>query len=497
MKIKENFRIFCFIAGLIISANIASAQVITRDSVFSGILNEERKIRVCVPVEYGHGTRERYDVIYITDGETNFDDFSFIYRFARREKLLPPLILVSLPNSQNGGNLRERDFVPGVNGADKFIAFLKEELIPYISNKYPVSGENSLFGHSLGGLFTMYVLLKEPGLFTNYFCSDPAFPWNNGYIIRMAEKAIGNTSGLNKTLWINGVGETYRNVGIGRMDSLLNQLAPATLRWKVAIYPGETHMSVRLKGVYDGLKYTFEGFNSGKMVEFHPMNGSLLQEKPVRIFLNGSFPDVYYTTDGSEPDTSSEKAPQMIQLTGPAQLTVKWLGENKKYVTSLKGNFELSSTLSSLGYIRDVKPGGLLYLIYEGKWERLPDFKKLKVVESGIADSLFDLNKLPYKNGFACVFEGYLKIDTDGYYLFALSSSDGSKFYINGTDIIDNDGLHGSDYYKSYVVPLQTGFYPVRFEFFHNSNEPHLNVIYLPPDMNETQDLSFKKMYYK
>ena len=37
---------------------------------------------------------------------------------------------------------------------------------------------------------------------------------------------------------------------------------------------------------------------------------------------------------------------------------------------------------------------------------------------------------------------------------------------MNGREIINNDGLHGNDWYKSYCVPLQKGFYPVRLEYF-------------------------------
>ena len=235
----------------------------------------------------------------------------------------------------------------------------------------------------------------------------------------MAEETFQNTTELNKTLWIIGAEETYINVGIEKMDSVLKAMATNGLRYKTSVYPNETHMSVRLKGIYDGLKFTYDGYNSKKLVEFHPNNGSLLEGKPAPIFLNGSFPDVHYTTDGSEPDTSSERAPQMIEITGPAKLTVKWLGENKKYITSSKGNFELSKVWPALQSGKNIKPGGLRYSFYEGKWETLPDFTKLKAIKTGIADSSFSLEKLPAKSNFGCVFEGYIKIDAEGYYGFA------------------------------------------------------------------------------
>jgi hypothetical protein len=187
----------------------------------------------------------------------------------------------------------------------------------------------------------------------------------------------------------------------------------------------------------------------------------------------------------------------MIEITGPAKLTVKWLGENKKYITTSRGNFELSKAWSSIQHIKNMKLGGLRYSYYEGIWEKLPDFTKLKALKTGIADSSFSLKKLPALSNFGCVFEGYFKIDIEGYYIFALSSSDGSKFFINGHEIINNDGLHGSDYYKSYVVPLQKGFYPVRFEYFQREGNRHLDFIYLSPNKNETVNMTFNMMYFE
>jgi predicted alpha/beta superfamily hydrolase len=491
----------------LLALNTAFAQdpTIINDSIVSKVLNEQRKIKIYLPEEYKPGSNVKYDVVYILDGEMHFDDFLFICKFAKNQNFIPPLILVAILNTYtNEGDMRDRDFLPEkttdnakAGGANNFIAFLKNELIPYINNKLPTSGDNSLFGHSLGGLFTSYVLLKEPGLFTNYYCSDPAFPWNNRRIITMTEETFQNTTGLNKALWINGVEETYRNVGIEKMDSVLESTAPKGLHWKISIYPNETHMSVRFKGIYDGLKYTYYGYNSKKLVEFHPNNGSLLEGKPAQIFLNGSFPDVHYTTDGSEPDKTSKRAPQMIQITGPAKVTVKWLGENNKYVTSSKGNFELSKVWPAFQNVENIKLGGLRYSYYEGKWETLPDFTKLKAIKTGIADSSFSFEKLPARSNFGCVFEGYLKINSEGYYAFALCSSDGSKFFINGREIINNDGLHGSEWYKSYVVPLQKGFYPVRLEYFQSEGNRHLDFIYILPNQNETVKVTFKMMYFR
>jgi predicted alpha/beta superfamily hydrolase len=494
-----------FFSLLVFYTAIAQKVTLVTDSVYSKVLNEQRKIEILLPEEYNPGSDAKYDVVYILDGEIHFDNFAFIYQFARNEKLIPPLILVSVPNIYtSAGSTRDRDFVPDKltelitsGGADNFITFFKNELIPYIEKKLPVTGDNTLYGHSLGGLFTLYVMLKESGLFTNYLCSDPALPWNNSYIITMAKETLKEKALPGKTLWIDGAEDTYRNVGIQKMDSVVKEFAPQGLHHKTSVYANETHMSIRLKGIYDGLKYLYFGYNAKKSTEFHANNGSILEGKPLPVFLNGSFPNVYYTTDGSEPDTSSEKAPQMIVINGPAELRVKWIGENEKYNITTKGNFVLSEVWPPVQNTKAIKAGGLRYSYYEGKWNTLPDFTKLKPVKTGIADSLFSLDKLPAKSNYACVFEGYLKIDSEGYYAFALCSSDGSKFFINGKEIIDNDGLHGSEWYKSYIVPLQKGYYPIRLEYFQSENPNRLDLIYISPDTHETVNLRFGMMYYR
>lgn len=47
-------------------------------------------------------------------------------------------------------------------GADQFIAFLNNELKPEIANQFPVnSQQQSLYGHSFGGLFVLYHFFKS------------------------------------------------------------------------------------------------------------------------------------------------------------------------------------------------------------------------------------------------------------------------------------------------------------------------------------------------
>ena len=47
-------------------------------------------------------------------------------------------------------------------------------------------------GCSLGGLFTLYTLFTEPGLFNRYIAASPAFSWDNEVIYQYEQKYSEN-----------------------------------------------------------------------------------------------------------------------------------------------------------------------------------------------------------------------------------------------------------------------------------------------------------------
>ena len=473
------------------------------DSIYSGILKEQRTIKILLPESYKPGSTEKYEVIYLTDGEWAMDLFSYIYKFSKNEKFVPPAIIVAVPNAYIGkDNQRDRDFLPVhvpqpviSGGADNFLSFFKNELIPYVDKTYPTNGTNSLYGHSYGGLFVMYVLLSEPQLFESYYATDPPFRWNDDYLIKMAAKKLENLP-PNKILWVAGIESTYKGQGINRLDSVLRLKAPADLHWKMSTFPNETHNSVRLKAMYDGIKFSYSGYSNAS-VSFHPMNGILLKDKATTIWVNSDL-ELRYTIDGTEPDLTSKKVvDSKITITGPAQLVLKSFSTSGKYDKTTRGSFELGEALPSVPKPKKFTQGGLKYSYYEGSWEKLPDFKKLIPVKTGIADSVFNINKLPGKTNFACLFEGYFEIPEDGYYYFAIVSNDGSKLFLGNKLIIDNDGVRDTESVKSFVLPLKKGFYPVRVEYFQRDADSVFQLLYLNLETQNATNFPFKYQYYK
>ena len=496
------FILFLFFTFQVFCIAYAQDNSVINDSIYSNILKEQRSIKVLLPDTYKPGSTEKYEVIYLTDGEWAMHPFSFIYKFAKDENYVPPVIIVSVPNMyMNKANQRDRDFLPVhvpepaiSGGADNFLNFFKKELIPYIDKTYPTDGTNSIYGHSYGGLFVLYALLNEPQLFCSYYATDPPFRWNNDYLLNMAARKLEKLP-PNKLLWLAGIEATYKYQGIDLLDSVLQHKAPQTLHWKMVTYPNEKHNSVRLKAMYDGIKFSYSGYSNAPL-GFHPQNGILLKDKPALIYLTDSYPEVRYTTDGTEPDSKSKKADSRFAITGPAQLVLKSFSADGKYDKTARGNFELGETLPSVLKPNSVKQGGLKYSYYEGSWEKLPDFKKLTPIKTGIADSTFTINKLPSKNNFACLFEGYFEILRDGYYNFATISKDGSKLFIGDKMIVDNDGVHPTESVRTYVLPLQKGFYPVRIEYFQKNENGTLQLLYMNEETENPKNFPLQCQYY-
>jgi predicted alpha/beta superfamily hydrolase len=69
-------------------------------------------------------------------------------------------------------------------GSDLFYRFIAEELRPAVSASYPLDAHHqTLYGHSLGGLFVLGVMFKHPESFNNYVASSPSIWWDNKSVL--------------------------------------------------------------------------------------------------------------------------------------------------------------------------------------------------------------------------------------------------------------------------------------------------------------------------
>ncbi len=77
---------------------------------------------------------------------------------------------------------------------------------------------------------------------------------------------------------------------------------------------------------------------------------------------------------------------------------------------------------------------GLDYRCYEGDWDNLSDFMKLRPRKTGVATN-FDLNVRTRDEHVGLQFDGFIKIPRDGRYTFLVASDDGSRLFAGESSV--------------------------------------------------------------
>jgi hexosaminidase len=108
---------------------------------------------------------------------------------------------------------------------------------------------------------------------------------------------------------------------------------------------------------------------------------------------------------------------------------------------------------------------GLKYQLLQGTFDNTGQFKDAAVVDSGVAKSfnLADINK--NRPSFGIIYNGYLRIDNDGVYLFSTKSDDGSVLCIDDQPVVNNDGKHPL-MEQGGAVALQKGYHKFTLKYF-------------------------------
>lgn len=174
----------------------------TYRTLHSQILNEDRTLLVDLPRGYDE-TTIHYPVLFILYGgqvRGYFAESVHIVDRLQEAGLIPQLIIVGVKNVD-----RYRDNLP-VNrngergGAENFLEFFTDELIPFIDESYRTKDFRILLGPQAGASFGLYTLMEQPGIFGVNIITNPF--WNRSvreYLLAEAEDFF-NREGSAKTL---------------------------------------------------------------------------------------------------------------------------------------------------------------------------------------------------------------------------------------------------------------------------------------------------------
>ncbi|QHL87643.1 alpha/beta hydrolase [Nibribacter ruber] len=278
------------------SAKQSDSQIIigTKQTLHSNILKEDREVWVYVPKSAGAGSKAKFPVMYLLDGEAFFTSMAGTADYLSTVVgKMPEMIIVGIRNTD-----RVRDLTPthypfwasgepandlkSSGGGANFMAFLEKELMPYIETRYPTQPYRMLVGHSLGGLTVLQALVHQPALFTSYVAIDPSIWWDHQRIMQQAAQtlaqkdyagkslfyAVANTmdKGMDTVRVVQDKAQNNHNVrGHLRFRETLRK--SKNLAWAWRYYPEDNHGSVPFPAQYDALRYLFKKFELDKELD--------------------------------------------------------------------------------------------------------------------------------------------------------------------------------------------------------------------------------------
>jgi hypothetical protein len=129
---------------------------------------------------------------------------------------------------------------------------------------------------------------------------------------------------------------------------------------------------------------------------------------------------------------------------------------------------------------------GVNYTYYEGNFESTDELTSAKPIKQGVLKN-FSIDEADSLDHFGFEFRTWIKIPEKTIYYFYTCSDDGSKLFIDGELIVDNDGSHATQYADSKAVALEAGYHELRLRYFEDYGGQTLEVGFLSKNMCKTK----------
>jgi predicted alpha/beta superfamily hydrolase len=146
-------------------------------------------------------------------------------------------------------------------GADNFLLFIKNELIPLVESRYSVDTLNrGFFGYSLGGLFGVYAIIDEPHLFQRYYLGSPSVQYNDFALLDSLNNMLPEELAGIKSIYIS-VGEREDSnmlKGFADLRDCFKEKNIPLLDMHSQLILDEGHRSAVMPAYYKAFKYLYE-----------------------------------------------------------------------------------------------------------------------------------------------------------------------------------------------------------------------------------------------
>lgn len=242
------------------------------------------KLFISIPKQYKE-TDEKYNVLYLLDAHYSFAIVNNIVEFLSDRNIIPKMIIVGIGYVNNDTHKRfkgyesadfstyklnrTRDYLPiskntedtsyseiydkfSGNG-EKFQAVLTQ-IQSFVNKKYRTNGDDTIIGHSYGGLFGAWTLITNKDLFNKYILISPSLWYEDNYIMNLLNDLNFEKNDNIKMYITVGAFETERMIkGVENFSEYFNN--KVILKQEIAQH--KDHETIFPGSVTDALMFMF------------------------------------------------------------------------------------------------------------------------------------------------------------------------------------------------------------------------------------------------
>ena len=237
-------------------------------SMKSAAAGRDIDLYIRLPSDYARDKTRKYPTLYILDGQWDFKLMDAVQGGLVYDNFVPQMILVGITYSGENADyngLRAMDYTPiadpevkGSGNGPNFLKCLKTEVIPFIEANYRADpSRRVLQGSSYAGLFTLYALFAEPGLFSAYLSASPAVPFGNGFAFKQEAEYARTHKELPTKLFLVVGGAEGLTAPVRTFMQTLQSRGYGGLKLETRVIEGERHAGNKPEAYNRGLRFIF------------------------------------------------------------------------------------------------------------------------------------------------------------------------------------------------------------------------------------------------
>ncbi|MDX1747757.1 MAG: alpha/beta hydrolase-fold protein, partial [Halobacteriales archaeon] len=237
-------------------------------------LDQTREIMIFEPINYTRDEYAYYDVLYVFDAADRvlFDYAGSVANLLEGDHRGVIVVGIRALVDEENMYFRNNDLLPsdtdwnlpGDGGnAEGFLAFIRDEVVPYVESNYRVLDHRTAIGHSLSASFLVWAMLNEPDLFDNTIGVDPNLAFDEQRLVRGLREFDSTQFETPRLFYLshamsNRTNARWRAANYAAANLLLDTLANDAFRVVVEQYPDEGHRSSYVPSVNSAMRTYLE-----------------------------------------------------------------------------------------------------------------------------------------------------------------------------------------------------------------------------------------------